>query len=116
MNSPASTSFPVPAVEAGASSPTPSFANARQPAAEADSATENENLSVAKACPRSPFMTTKQAARYLCLSSQTLDKMRVLATGPRYRKHGRYVRYHIDELNAWSEHRGHISTSDEGAK
>lgn len=77
---------------------------------------ENEGVSVAKACPRSPFMTTKQAALYLCLAPQTLDKMRVMATGPRYRKHGRYVRYHVDELNAWSEHRGHISTSDEGAK
>ena len=31
--------------------------------------------------------------------------------GPIYRKHGRYVRYHIDDVNAWSEARCKTSTS-----
>ena len=62
--------------------------------------------------PGSPFLTTVQAADFLGLSPRTLEKMRVLGGGPRYRKHGRYVRYHIDDLNAWSSSRTHDSTSD----
>jgi len=77
---------------------------------------QRSDISASKLCERSPFLTTKQAAHYLCLSSQTLEKMRVYANGPRFRKHGRYVRYHIDDLNNWSEMRGHFSTSDEGVK
>jgi hypothetical protein len=37
--------------------------------------------------------------------------MRVTGGGPIYRKHGRYVRYHIDDLNAWSKARAKASTS-----
>jgi hypothetical protein len=37
--------------------------------------------------------------------------MRVTGGGPKYRKHGRYVRYHIDDLNAWSEGRAKASTA-----
>lgn len=51
----------------------------------------------------SPFLTTEQAARYLGLSRQALEKMRRQGRGPRYRKHGRYVRYHIADLDTWSE-------------
>lgn len=39
--------------------------------------------------------------------------MRVVGGGPEYRKHGRYVRYHIDDLDAWSWERAKRSTSDE---
>ena len=59
------------------------------------------------------FVTTIEAAEYLGLQPNTLAKMRVYGTGPEYRKHGRYVRYHIDELNRWSESRKYRSTSDE---
>jgi hypothetical protein len=62
----------------------------------------------------SPFLTTKQATHYLCLSSRTLEKMRLTGNGPRFRKHGRYVRYHINDLDIWSEGRRHHSTSDAG--
>ena len=65
--------------------------------------------------PGSPFLTTVQAADYLGLSPRTLEKMRVLGGGPHYRKHGRYVRYHIDDLNAWSSSHTHDSTSDGAA-
>ncbi len=58
------------------------------------------------------FVTTIEAAEYLGLKPNTLAKMRVYGTGPEYRKHGRYVRYHIDELNHWSESHRHNSTSD----
>ena len=59
----------------------------------------------------SPFLNTAQAAFYIGLSKRTLEKMRVTGDGPVYRKHGRYVRYHIDDLNAWSEARRKTSTS-----
>ena len=50
----------------------------------------------------SPFLTTKEAAFYLGLKPNTLVKMRMRGEGPKYRKHGTHVFYHIDELNAWS--------------
>lgn len=50
-----------------------------------------------------PFLTTAQAAYYIGLSRQTLEKMRSRGQGPRFRKHGRYVRYHIDDVDAWSD-------------
>jgi excisionase family DNA binding protein len=63
-----------------------------------------------------PFLTTDQAADYVRLSRRTLEKMRVIGDGPLYRKHGRYVRYHIDDLNAWSKARVQQSTSDNGTQ
>ena len=50
----------------------------------------------------SPFLTTKQAAFYLGLKPHTLVKMRMRGRGPEYRRHGRHIFYHIDELDAWS--------------
>lgn len=60
----------------------------------------------------SPFLSTKQAADYVGLSPRTLEKMRVVGGGPTYRKHGRYVRYHIDDLSGWSTSNAHHSTSE----
>lgn len=54
----------------------------------------------------SPFLNTAQAAFYIGLSQRTLEKMRCRGAGPFYRRHGRYVRYHIDDLDAWSQHHG----------
>ena len=59
-----------------------------------------------------PFLTTKEAARFLKLKPNTLEKMRVYGGGPVYRKHGRHVRYHIDDLTAWSDLRKKDVTSD----
>lgn len=59
-----------------------------------------------------PFLTTKEAARFLKLKPNTLEKMRVYGGGPIYRKHGRHVRYHIDDLSAWSDLRKKDMTSD----
>ena len=70
-----------------------------------------EETRAAKAKTSSPFLNTAQAAFYIGLSKRTLEKMRVTGGGPVYRKHGRYVRYHIDDLNAWSEARCKTSTS-----
>ncbi len=60
----------------------------------------------------SPFLTTDQAARYVGLSRQALEKMRRQGRGPRFRKHGRYVRYHIADLDEWSNARSHTTTSE----
>ena len=65
----------------------------------------------ARARQVSPFLNTAQAAFYIGLTKRTLEKMRVRGAGPIYRKHGRYVRYHIDDLNAWSQGRCKASTS-----
>ena len=50
----------------------------------------------------SPFLSTEQAAFYLGLSARKLQQMRAAGTGPAFRRHSRYVRYHIDDLDAWS--------------
>lgn len=53
----------------------------------------------------SPFVSTRQAAEFLNLKTNTLEKMRVYGGGPQYRKHGRAVRYRMDDLIAWSDRR-----------
>ena len=60
----------------------------------------------------SPFLNTAQAAHYVGLSGRALEKMRRQGRGPRFRKHGRYVRYHIADLDAWSDAHGKSSTSE----
>lgn len=71
---------------------------------------DDEILRAAKAKKGSPFLNTAQAAFYIGLSQRTLEKMRTAGGGPRYRKHGRYVRYHIDDLDGWSEGRAKEAT------
>ena len=51
----------------------------------------------------SPFLNTEQAAFYLGLSARKLQQMRRDGSGPLFRRHGRYVRYHIDDIDAWSK-------------
>ena len=51
----------------------------------------------------SPFLNTAQAAHYIGLSRRTLETMRYEGRGPHFRKHGRFVRYHIDDLDQWSQ-------------
>ncbi len=52
-----------------------------------------------------PFLTTKQAAFHLGLAYSTLKAMRAKGKGPRCRLHGRTWRYHIDDIDAWSNAR-----------
>ena len=68
-----------------------------------DDAAQDTALKAAKAKKGSPFLTTKEAAFYLCLKPHTLVKMRMDSRGPSYRHHGRYIFYHIDDLEAWSK-------------
>ena len=63
------------------------------------------NDEIARADPRrarSPFLNTRQAAHYLGLSSRHLERLRGRGGGPLFRRHGRFVYYHMDDLIAWS--------------
>ena len=75
---------------------------------------DTDTARAGQARKESPFLTTVEAATYVCLSRRTLEKMRTAGNGPIYRKHGRYVRYHIDALDAWSTARRTNSTSEYG--
>ena len=50
----------------------------------------------------SPFLNTDQAAAYLKMSGRLLKRLRVRGDGPEFRRHSRFVEYHIDDLDAWS--------------
>lgn len=60
----------------------------------------------AQAKKGSPFLSTEQAAFYLGLSPRKMQAMRGAALGPRFRRHSRYIRYHIDDLDSWSRDSG----------
>jgi hypothetical protein len=66
----------------------------------------------ARARKGSPFLSTEQAAFYLGLSARKLQQMRRARTGPHFRRHSRYVRYHIDDLDAWSGASGGAGAND----
>ena len=59
-----------------------------------------------------PFLTPVQAGDFVKLSWRTLERMRQRGEGPPFRKHGRYVRYHIDGLEAWSKSTIHGAVHD----
>ena len=63
---------------------------------------DDENARAARAKKGCPFLTTEQAAFYLGLSARKMQAMRRVGEGPSFRRHSRYVRYHIDDLDAWS--------------
>ena len=67
---------------------------------------DDEGARAARAKKASPFLSTEQAAFYLGLSARKMQEMRAAGTGPDFRRHGRYVRYHIDDLDSWSRASG----------
>jgi len=67
---------------------------------------DDEVARAARAKKGSPFLSTEQAAFYLGLSARKLQAMRSCRTGPAFRRHSRYVRYHIDDLDSWSRSSG----------
>jgi hypothetical protein len=73
---------------------------------------DDRNARAAAAKSGSPYLNTSQAAHYLVCSQRTLERMRTLGLGPKYRKHGRHVRYLIDDLDNWSLDHEHQSTSE----
>lgn len=64
---------------------------------------ENEIARAERARKGCPFLSTQEAAFYLGLSARRLEALRAGGAGPRFRRHSRYVRYHIDDLDAWSK-------------
>jgi len=64
--------------------------------------TDDEIMRAAQARKGSPFLNTAQAAHYIGLSYRTLEQMRWNGVGPSFRRHGRFIRYHIDDLDQWS--------------
>jgi hypothetical protein len=67
---------------------------------------EDEVARAARAKKGSPFLSTEQAAFYLGLSARKMQSMRGAGMGPSFRRHSRYVRYHIDDLDSWSRSSG----------
>ncbi|WP_326914966.1 helix-turn-helix domain-containing protein [Sphingopyxis chilensis] len=57
----------------------------------------------AKARAGSPFLSAAETAHYLGISERTLLEYRSKGRGPAFRRHGNKVRYHIDDLIAWSQ-------------
>jgi excisionase family DNA binding protein len=62
--------------------------------------------------PQPSFLNTVEAAAWLRLTKHTLEKMRMEGRGPLYRKHGRHVRYHIEDLVDYSKAGLRRSTSN----
>ena len=63
-----------------------------------------------------PFLNTQEAGFYLGLSARHLERMRAAGNGPVYRRHGRFVVYHITDLDAWSlsTRTGHVKEAGGG--
>ncbi|PXA86242.1 DNA-binding protein [Nostoc sp. 3335mG] len=53
----------------------------------------------------SPYLNTAQTAYYLGVSVYHLVKLRRSGKGPKFRRHSRFVQYHIDDIQAWSDAR-----------
>ncbi|WP_448190889.1 helix-turn-helix transcriptional regulator [Azospirillum sp. sgz301742] len=60
------------------------------------------------------FLRTPEAARFLGLSTRTMEKHRLYGTGPRYRKIGGRVVYAVEDLKTWADQGLRTSTSDPG--
>ena len=73
-----------------------------------------ENVAAPTAQPPQPqpYLTNDEAATYLRLSPRTLEKQRVLGSGPKFRKFGRRVMYAVADLDTWADSRRFESTSD----
>lgn len=67
---------------------------------------EDDVARAARARKGCPFLSTEQAGFYLGLSPRKMQAMRASGTGPQFRRHSRYVRYHIDDLDSWSRGSG----------
>jgi hypothetical protein len=62
--------------------------------------------------PAMSYLNCDQAGAHLNLSPRTLEKLRTIGGGPRFRKLRRRVVYTIADLDAWANARACESTSD----
>jgi len=63
---------------------------------------KNANRRTQRARQGSPYLNTSQAAHFLGIGWRKLQRLRVEGKGPRFRRHGRLIYYHIDDLETWS--------------
>ncbi|MEQ1945180.1 helix-turn-helix domain-containing protein [Mesorhizobium sp. VNQ89] len=64
----------------------------------------------------SPYLIVEQAANYLRVSKNYLDKLRVSGTGPPFVRLGRRkVLYRKSDLDKWVEERIYASTTQYGS-
>jgi hypothetical protein len=68
------------------------------------------------ASPIPTLLTTPQAAGRISLSPKTLEKLRHVGGGPKFKKLAGAVRYAEEDLVAWVESCTRLSTSDRGRK
>ncbi len=61
------------------------------------------------------FMTTKEAAAFMGLRSNTLEIWRLRGSGPQFVKFGRAVRYRLTDLESYIEAQTRQSTSQQKA-
>ncbi len=64
---------------------------------------DDECERAARAKRGSPFLNGAQTAHYLDISLRRLQRLNAAGKGPPVRRHSHFVRYHIDELEAWSK-------------
>lgn len=60
-----------------------------------------------------PYLNTAQAAHYLGVGWRKLMRLRVAGTGPVFRRHGRLIVYHPDDLETWSRSRAGGAGADD---
>lgn len=66
---------------------------------------DDDIVRAAAARKGSPFLNGAQAAHYLGISLRTLEELQAMGKGPPFRRHGRQKRFHIADLDAWSNAR-----------
>jgi predicted site-specific integrase-resolvase len=60
----------------------------------------------------STLLKTPAAAERLGLSTKCLENWRITGEGPVFRKFGRAVRYHVEDLDAFVEGAGRRNTAE----
>ena len=60
------------------------------------------------------YLSVREAADYLGLSTRTLDRYRVSGDGPPFHRFRNRVRYLRADLDAWAATRRRASTADDG--
>ncbi|MBC7282636.1 helix-turn-helix domain-containing protein [Hoeflea sp.] len=60
-----------------------------------------------------PLLTETQVAKFLNLSTRTMQAWRIKGGGPRFLKLGRAIRYRTADLHEWLETRAVAHTSEE---
>ena len=63
---------------------------------------------------KTDYLTAREAAAHLGLSTRTLDRYRVTGEGPVFLRFGGGVRYLREDLDEWARTRRRRSTSDDG--